>query len=133
MLFCYNIGSFLMLSFIVCDCVVFCYPMIHFLFVGKKILHFGFSFPGIDWQSPFGYSINFAFHSLQTCYVINVLVFGCFCSMFFILNAFAQYEVLESYLDDLSLLATGNENRKNEMKINACIKKIADEHVKLIQ
>lgn len=133
MLLSYNVASFLTVTFIGCAIIVLFYPMIYYALIGEKILHFGFSFPGIDWTTSFGYSINFIFHTIQTFYVINVLLVGCFSSIFFMMNAFARYDVLGKHLDKLSQLALENVNGKNDAKIEKCIKYIVDQHVELFE
>jgi hypothetical protein len=128
-----HVGSFTVILFCVSGFVVFCYPFIFYLIVGKKILHFGFMIPGLNWETPHGYTINFIHHTYQIFIVVSGTSMTTLYILFFLFNAFAQYDALKVLLDNLNFLAVSNKNHKNDEKIKICIADITNGHVELIE
>jgi hypothetical protein len=128
-----HIGSFLAVTFSIVAFLVLIYPAVFYLIVNEKILHFGFIIPGIDWTSPTGYTINFIYHTYQIYLTTVGLYVTCIFTIFFIINAFAQFESLELEIDNLGDLATKNKNNCNDKQIKSAIKDITDQHVKLLE
>ena len=130
LIFC-HVESFGLVLFFGCGFLVFCYPIIYYLITWKKILHFGFIIPGIDWTTLHGYSLNFLHHSFQIYCVINAVFMTSSYTILFMMNAFAQYDSLQNLLDTLSNLAVSNKKFENNSKIKTCISDITNGHVKL--
>jgi hypothetical protein len=128
-----HVGSFFGFVFMGADLLVFIYPAIYYAIVGTKILHFGFIFPGIDWTTPLGYSLNFMFHTYQLYAVITGIYISSFLTVFLMLNAFGQFETLELEIENLGELAKRNRKNRNDEKISNLMKTITDEHVKLLE
>lgn len=116
-----------------CGVIVFFYPIVYYWFTGQKILHFGFVLPGFDWETPIGYSINFAHHTLQTYVVVNNILFSHLFILLCMLNGFAQFDALEILLDHLNELAINNKNEQNGEKIRKCLADITNGHAKLLE
>lgn len=129
---CHIIGLAAVL-FYSCAVFVFCYPFLIYFFFGQKILPFGFIIPGLDWESSYGYFLNYAHHTFQIYGVINGLFITTTYIITFILNGFAQYEALEVLLEDLSVLAETNEDNENNEQIKTCIANLTDGHVILLE
>lgn len=129
---CY-VGSFGFAMFVSCGVLVFLYPVAYFLIFNEKILHFGFIIPGLDWETPLGYSLNFFFNCIQIYCAILALFLSCFYTILFMFNAFAQYDSLSVLLSYLSQLAENNAKGNNTAKIKACMANVISEHVKLLE
>lgn len=113
--------------------IIFCYPIIYYLITHKKILHFGFVLPWLDWESPMGYTVNFMHHSLQIYNVMIAFVGSNSLHMIFIMNLYGQYDALNILLRDLNILAEANSDNCNDQKIKAIIIEITDKHVGLVR
>lgn len=116
-----------------CAVLVFIYPAIVYLVTKKRILHFGFVIPGIDYETTIGYIINFGHHTFQIYHVIFKLAMSSVLCVFFMFNALAQYDALETIVDELDELGISNENNKNDDKIQRCIAELTEGHVKLLE
>jgi hypothetical protein len=112
--------------------LVFLYPAIYYAVFGEKILHFGFIIPGTGTETVLGYSLNIAHHVLQIYVVICAVYASEFTYIFLMLNAFAQYDVLELLVDDLNIL-TKSKDTKTRLDIKACIAELTDQHVKIME
>ena len=120
--------------FSLCGLLIFSYPMIYYLFFGEIILHFGFIIPGTDWKTVPGYILNFLFHTFQIYAVCVAFTAAMVVSIFFMLNALAQYGTLQDLLDDLDELTRVNcKNGEKLLDIKACIGDITNLHVKLLE
>jgi hypothetical protein len=128
-----HIGGFLALLYSAVALLIFIYPAIFYLIVGTKILHFGFILPGIDWTTPTGYIINFIFQTYQIYGVVSSFFATCIYMIFFIINVFGQFELIEVEVEKLGELAVRNKKNVNDEKIKNSMKQITNEHVKLVE
>lgn len=122
-----------MIIFYGCTILTFLFPVVYYLIFHERILHFGFIIPGSDSETYFGYSLNFAHQTLQMYLVINALYVSTSYALYFMLNAFAQYDVLHYQVSHLTKLIIGNKNNKNNRNIKKCLSRITEEHVRLLK
>lgn len=130
LMFCHvaSVGAIL---FYGCSFILFCSPIVYYLFTWKRILHFGFIIPGIDWTTVDGYSLNFLHQTFQIYTVINALFLTTYCSIIFMFNAYAQFDSIQTLLETLDHLVENNQKHKNDANIKACIADITNGHVRL--
>jgi hypothetical protein len=121
------------IAFLTVEVLLLMYPGIHFLIVGKKVLHFGFVIPGIDWTTPIGYSINFVYNITLILTVVGGVYTTTYYKFFLMLNVFSQYESVEVEIENLGELAINNKDNANIENIKKSMKKVAEDHVKILQ
>jgi odorant receptor len=128
-----HVTAFFFVAYLICASLMFSYPAIFYLIVGKKVLHFGFVFPDTDPETLQGYTINFMFHTVQF-YAVPVALFVTTCfPIFLMINAFAKFDSLEIEVESLGELVKGIKKNSNDEIIKMSIKTITDEHVKLLE
>ena len=119
--------------YLVCAILVFIYPIVYYMIISEKILHFGFILPFIDAESHLGYLLNFFYHSLQIFIVINATISSNILFILFINSAFGLYDALKILVQKLDLLTKENDDRCNDDLIKQYIREIASIHVELIK
>lgn len=113
-----------------CATLIFLFPLVFYLIFQEKILHFGFIIPGIDPKMILGYSLNFAHQTLQIYIVVNALFISSCYALYFMINAFAQFDSLQH---ELLFLENLIKNKTNEQNLKNCLARITGEHVKLLK
>lgn len=129
-----HLGAFMTIQFTILAAGATLFPLVYFAFSGELILHSGFEIPFLDWHKSFGYILNFIYGGWTQIYYFVVSQFvSTFLLLLFVLLAIGQYEILNSLLDELSVLANGNKNGRHNAEIKTLIGKIADMHNELIE
>lgn len=111
------------------------YPIIFYFIFGEKVLHFGFELPFIDWRtSNIAYFINFAW----CCYLVALYciagVSAVFLSTFPIILSFGQFELINSFLEDLdNIVKSQGKDSSNDVEVKQQIKKIVEMHNELLE
>jgi hypothetical protein len=133
LMFSSHIGVALFVLLFLCGMLVLIYPLIFYVIMGEKILHFGFELPLIDWQTSFGYSLNFLY-TVQLVYMFISSFFAtCYSNILFLMMAFGQFELLKMLLEDLDETIKTNENGKKNDAIKKQIKLLAELHNELVE
>ncbi|XP_070502404.1 putative odorant receptor 83c [Chironomus tepperi] len=110
------------------------YPIIFYLIMNKRILHFGIELPLIDWEySWIGYGINFIHQVMLTFAFFCASLCSLYIIICFMTSAIGQFDVLEILLDELNDLAIGNEDGKKDDEISTKIKFLIQTHANLIE
>lgn len=126
-----HVASFLTIIFILCGVAIIICPGIIYLITNKRVLHFGFILPWIDPESIHGYILNFLYQSLQTYIVIiNLICINGFL-LWYIFNAFGQYECLIMLLEQLDEFAM--KDQRDSQPTKHLIVEIVDRHTALIE
>lgn len=126
---CCNLCLVLSLIMTVAGVLIIFYPVIYYLIVGHKILHFyGLELMFLDWKTPIGYTLNFINCSLTIVIFIISTILVCIDISICVLNSFAQFNVLRIYLNHLDDLALSKRNEENSKKIKEKIKDIVNLH-----
>lgn len=113
--------------------VMFIYPIAYYFIFGKKILHFGFELPWIDWQSTLGYTLNFIYCGI-IIYMFGIGLFiTVFPTIFSIVMSFGKFELIKMLIDELNELIDGNRKGQNNDKIKKIIVEIIDNHTELLE
>lgn len=123
----------LLTGLIVGSCIlVFLYPIGFYLIFGNKILHFGFELPWIDWQSPLGYTLNFAYAGLIIYLFLFALICTTYVTILFIVTSFSHFELIKILFEELNQLIAGNKKGDNNEKIKKIIAEITENHNDLL-
>jgi hypothetical protein len=128
-----HVSALLFVTVLFCSLMIFIYPIIYYLIVGEKVLHFGTELPLVDWTTPLGYFLNFAYVATLVhtyCCAINAtLIF----TIFYIVVSFGQFELLTHLLENLDELILKNKKGEHNAEIKEQIRLIAQMHVELLE
>ncbi|CAG9798548.1 unnamed protein product [Chironomus riparius] len=116
--------------FLLGGALVFIYPAVVYIFIGKITLHFGFILPTVDPDSIVGYSLNLIHHTLQIYITVLALFTTLNMTVFIIIIALAKYESFYVMLNQLNVLIASRV--QDQKKIKEKFEEIIQEHVKLI-
>lgn len=110
------------------------YPILLYLIIGKRFLHFGVELPFVDWEYSYaGYASNLFYIILITSMFFAGSIATLCTVITFMASGVAQYEVLKVLVNDITELARGNENGNKNRKIEAQLKVLVKVHVDLMQ
>jgi hypothetical protein len=113
--------------------LVFFYPAIFYLFKKEFILHFGFGLPLVDWKTPFGYFLNYAFVTNAIFFFCCAITSSVIDTINYIVMSFGQFELLNHLVGELNKLILTNKNDSNYNEIKDMIRMIAQSHNKLLE
>ena len=132
MIFC-HVASCLFASFAFCVFMVYIYPIIYYIIVGEKILHFGYELPWVDWRTTHGYILNFIYVGTHLFVFIFATVACLLITIINLIMSLAHFDVLKYLLDELEELMIKNKKGENSKDIKKYIRLIAQMHLELIE
>lgn len=111
--------------------LVYIYPLIYYVFVGEKVLHYGFELPMVDWHTWPGYSLNFIYVATLLYVYSSAIIASVTAICYYLILAFGQFEILKHLLEELDKLAIDNEDGEKNEEIKSAIREIAQRHQEL--
>jgi 7tm Odorant receptor len=133
MLYSCHISVALLLTVLITVCFIAVYPAILYLFVGEKILHFGYVIPFVDWTTPFGYCLNFIFDIIGLYFFCCSTTSSVIDTINYIVMSLGQFELLEHLIKELDKLILIDGRNLNDEKIKNSISLIVELHNELLE
>lgn len=126
-----SVNTFVFLS---AGFLIIVYPVIYYLILGEKILHFGFEIPFVDWQtSAIGYLLNFAWCAFLVISYAFAAISTTFLGAFPIIMSLGQFELIKHFLKELDNVVRSNDKSERDDEIKKRISTIAEMHNELLE